>query len=289
MMHYMLIVLSMMSVGVQYVITGLYARKSSSQSPFVFMLFISLTVIAFYSLYNRFQFSFSRELISYSLLYGFCFGMAFLFQVLAIQRGGVTLTSLLLSYSLILPTLFGIFVYKDSVTITFLAGLSLVLISLFLINYKGREKKGTGKNVQTGWLLLALSAFVGNGMCSIVQTSSQKNFQGQYKAEFMIGAMLVAVIICGIIIGIRKEYSSLSLRSGGIYGILCGAFNAITNLLVMLLLVSSLPVSLIFTLISAGSVITTYIASRFIFREKLNSMQNIGLAVGLLSIVLITI
>ncbi|WP_128659429.1 DMT family transporter [Paenibacillus sp. 598K] len=288
-MNYVLVFLTMMSVGIQYVIAGLYARKGSTPSPFVFMLFISLTVIAFYSAYNRFQFSFSKELMGYSLAFGFCFGMAFLFQVLAIQRGGVTLTSLLLSYSLILPTLFGIFVYKDSVTVTFLAGLCLVLLSLFLINYKKRGRADNRANVQTGWLLLALSAFLGNGMCSIIQTSLQKNLAGQYKAEFMISSMAVTIVICVIVLSLRKAYRSFSLRSEGMYGVLCGAFIACTNLLVMLLLVSNLPVSLIFTLISAGSVITTYIASRFIFREKLNTMQNIGLSIGLLSIVLVTI
>ncbi|OUS74843.1 hypothetical protein B1748_19870, partial [Paenibacillus sp. MY03] len=188
-----------------------------------------------------------------------------------------------------LPTLFGIFAYRDEVTITFVVGLSLVLLSLFLINYKERGMSDNGKNVQSGWLPLALLAFVGNGACSIVQTSSQKSLAGQYMAEFMIVSMLVAVVICVLIMGLRKEYRSFSLRSEGLYGILSGAFIATTNLLVMLLLAGSLPVSFIFTLISAGSVITTYIASRFIFREKLNTMQNIGLSVGLLSIVIITI
>lgn len=289
MIPYLLIVFTMMSVGIQYVITGLYARKGSSSSPFVFMLVISLSAIAFYSAYNRFQFSFTTAFIGYSIAFGLCFGMAFLFQVLAIRRGGVTLTSLLLSYSLILPTLFGIFVYKDRVTLTFLVGLAFVLLSLFLINYKKRGIAENRKNVQSGWLLLALSAFVGNGGCSIVQTAAQKNLEGQYKAEFMISAMLVVAVICVLAIGLHRPYRSFSLRSEGIYGLLCGAFNALTNLLVMVLVVSTLPVSLIFTLISAGSVVTTYIASRFIFREQLNRMQNIGLAVGLFSIVLITI
>lgn len=289
MTSYLLVFLTMMSLGTQYVITGLYARKGSSQSPFTFMLFISLTVIVFYSLYNRLQLSFSAEIAGYSALFGFCFAMAFLFQVLAIQRGGVTLTSLLLSYSLILPTLFGILVYKDRVTLSFLLGLALVLLSLFLINYKGRGAQGGGRSGQATWLLLALAAFAGNGMCSIIQTAAQKSFQGQYKSEFMIGAMLVVVVICGVIIGIRREYRSFVWGAEPAYGFLCGACNATVNLLVMLLLVSELPVSMIFTLISAGSVVTTYVASRFFFREKLNRMQNIGLVVGLLSIVLITI
>ncbi|OUS74942.1 hypothetical protein B1748_19865, partial [Paenibacillus sp. MY03] len=36
MMHYALVFLTMMSVGVQYVITGLYARKGTFSIPFCF-------------------------------------------------------------------------------------------------------------------------------------------------------------------------------------------------------------------------------------------------------------
>ena len=70
--------------------------------------------------------------------------------------------------------------------------------------------------------------------------------------------------------------------------VLCGVANGVVNLLVM---VASLTIekSVMFPLISAGGIVLTWIISVFLYKEKLSMKQNIGLVLGIVSIVFLNL
>ena len=68
------------------------------------------------------------------------------------------------------------------------------------------------------------------------------------------------------------------------YAVLYGIMNGLVNLLVMVL-GNMMPASVMFPLISAFGIIGSFAAGRFIFKEKLNTMQIAGLFAGIISIV----
>ena len=67
--------------------------------------------------------------------------------------------------------------------------------------------------------------------------------------------------------------------------VLCGAANGFVNLLVMVAS-AQMNKSVLFPLISAGGIVLTWLISAIIYREKLSVRQNIGMLLGVLSIVL---
>ena len=69
---------------------------------------------------------------------------------------------------------------------------------------------------------------------------------------------------------------------------LCGISNGLCNYLV-LYLNSRLPASVMFPVISAGSVVLVFVYATLIQREKFNLRQKIGYALGVLSIVLLNL
>ena len=71
-------------------------------------------------------------------------------------------------------------------------------------------------------------------------------------------------------------------------GILCGAFNGMVNLFVMILS-GLMPVSLMFPIISAGGIVATFIISQVFYKEKLSKLQLIGFVLGTISVVLLNI
>jgi multidrug transporter EmrE-like cation transporter len=70
--------------------------------------------------------------------------------------------------------------------------------------------------------------------------------------------------------------------------VLCGLANGLVNLFVMIAS-TIIPNSVMFPLISAGGIVLTWIISVFLYKEKLSMKQNIGLVLGIVSIVFLNL
>ncbi len=202
----------------------------------------------------------------------------------AIQCGPLSLTALVNSYSLMLPTLYGLLFLKDPVGKGFFPGLALLALSLFLV----RGKKDTTP-LSLRWAILAGLAFLGNGMCSVVQKMQQVAFDGGYKNELMVGALLIVAVFLGAL-SLTKEGKELkeNFKAGWYLAPLCGIANGLVNLLVMVLS-GRMAVSLMFPLISAGGLLLTFFFALFIYKEKLAKRQLFGFACGLGAVILLNI
>lgn len=228
--------------------------------------------------------NFKLEILPYSFIFATFFAICSVSMLNAIKIGSLTLSSLISSYSLIIPTLFGLIFLNEKTGIFFYPGIALLLISLFLVNYEKGEKKITIK-----WLIFVALMFLGNGLCSTVQKIQQIAFDKQYKSEFMMVAYLT-IAISMLLLALKNEKSTImhTLTKAPIHPIICGVSNGITNYLVMVI-VGLLPTSLAFPMISAGGLIATGIISRIVYKESFSKPQLIGLIFGTASIVLLNI
>lgn len=268
-----------LGVTLQNVFKKPYVKKASGKGAFIFNALLSASAMLFFVVTSK-GMSFNYKILPYSLGFALAYASASVFAVLAISEGSLSLTSLFISYSLILPTLYGIIFLDDSLSIGFIVGMVLLSVSLFLINEKDGKVKITKK-----WLLYAFLSFVGNGMCSVVQKMQQTAFDGDYKNEFMIAALaVVTVITTAAALTKEKDFLSFCIAKGWYFAVLCGVINGIVNLLVMLLS-GRMSVSVMFPLISAGGLVTTYLLARVVYKEKLSRLQMIGFALGTASII----
>ena len=110
---------------------------------------------------------------------------------------------LIMSYSLIIPTMYGIAFLKEPVRMSTYIGIALLMISLFMVNMKKENAK-----FSLVWIMWLIICFVGNGMCATVQKMQQLRFDGAYKSEFMIVALAVVIIIS---LAIYKEKLTASV------------------------------------------------------------------------------
>ena len=229
---------------------------------------------------------FSTEYLGYSALFAVSYGAAVVFGVLAIQTGPLSLTSLLTSFSLLIPTFYGIFVLHEPVSVTLYVGLALLLVALVLINL---EKKGEKKQITLRWVVYVLLGFVGNGACSTVQKVQQLAQNGAYKSEFMIAALIMAILamsVCALLMerGAIRE----SLKKGVAFYIPCGLANGIVNFLVIVL-AARMDASVMFPVISGGGIVLAFLISILFYKEKLSRWQILGSVLGLVSVVLLNL
>ena len=135
-------------------------------------MMVSLVVTLFYLCYGKFRFTFDKTTTIFGGLYAVCYCVCTVALLKASKIGYVSLTSLIFSYSLILPALFGIFAYSTSPSVAFYFGLALFAVSLFFLGKKKTSEEK--KSFSVKWLIYVLAAFFANGGCSILQTHQQR-------------------------------------------------------------------------------------------------------------------
>lgn len=271
-----------LGISGQSIVKKPYTQKTNGAGVYFFNTLLSAAALLFFVVTSS-KFSFDISFIPYSIGFAVSFAVSSVFMVLAIAYGSLSLTSLFISYSLMIPTFYGLII-GDTVSTGFIPGMILLVISLFLTNKSGEEEKISFK-----WIIFVFLSFFGNGMCTVVQKMQQIASNGAYKNEFMIVALAIVTVVM-LIMSILKERTEIKFftKVGWHWAIICGALNGMVNLFVMILS-GKMPVSLMFPLISAGGLIVTYIVSRFFYKEKLTKIQFIGFIFGLMAVVFLNV
>ena len=271
-----------MGISGQSIVKKPYTQKTNGAGVYFFNTLLSAAALLFFVVTSS-KFSFDISFIPYSIGFAVSFAVSSVFMVLAIAYGSLSLTSLFISYSLMIPTFYGLII-GDTVSTGFIPGMLLLVISLFLTNKSDEKAK-----ISLKWIICVFLSFFGNGMCTVVQKMQQIASNGAYKNEFMIVALAIVTVVM-LIMSILKERTEIKFfaKVGWHWAIICGALNGMVNLFVMILS-GKMPVSLMFPLISAGGLIVTYIVSRFFYKEKLTKIQFIGFIFGLMAVVLLNV
>ncbi len=266
------------------------ARKSFSlkhNAPFIFS-FVSVGSAMLFFLISAFisesGFVFSWDYIPYAIIFALGYGFATVFSFFAIIHGSMGLTSLVIAYSLIIPTFYGILFLNEKPSFMLYIGLVLLFVSIFLINFIKGEKKPTVK-----WLILVTLTLIGNGVCTTTQKVQQLDQNGAYKNEFMAVSLFLVALVCLILALYRhkKDFKPVFTKPAIILPLVCGGANALVNYLIMVL--SRIPASLLFPVISAGGIILTGIVSLVVYKERFTKQQIIGMILGIASVVFLNL
>ena len=284
MINALLLSASAIGISAQGIIKKYYNGKVGGRGVFLFTSVSVLFSCLIFVITSGGNLDFRAEVIPYSLGFAVSYGAAALVGFLAIKYGPLSITSLITSYSLVIPTFFGLIFLGEEVGFTFWIGFALLIVSLFLINSRGGEIRITPL-----WVVFVILAFLGNGICSAVQAAEQRAFSGGYKSEFMITALLcVSATILLLSLFTERGDAAFCLKRGTHLMAMCGCANGLVNLFIMLL-VSSMSAALMYPIISAGGIVLSWGVSRFLYKEKLTLGQNIALVLGICSVIFMNI
>ena len=282
-MNVLLLLAVILGISGQDIAKKIYTEKTGEKGAYVASSFGTFFALLFFVVTSK-NMTFETEFLPYSIAFGLSFSVTAFFGLLAVANGPLSLSSLIISYSLMIPTVYGLIFLKEDVSVCLIIGILMVIISLFLINKKNDKCPITPK-----WLIFIFITFAGNGLCSTFQKMQQVAFNGEYKNEFMIVALAIVVVIFAVISlftnkGKIKEYLYHARFTAPVSGLLCG----LANMMVMVLS-GRMPVSLMFPIVSAGGIVVTYLISKYLYKENLSRMQFYGLIIGIASIVLLSI
>ncbi len=256
-----------------------YARRGGESLPFNINKAVIGTIL-FLVLGLMSGFSWHFETMLFGIGYGIslCISMHTGFKALFI--GPMALTSVIASFSLIIPFLFGIVFWNESLTLLKFIGIILLLISVLFINIK-KENGFSAK-----WLFYALTTLLTNGVCSVIQKMHQVKFPSLYKTEFMFWALLCVSII--LLVTYKTKGDNHTNLKFSLLGTASGIANCLANYIVLYLSATE-NASVLFPIVAIANIIAVWIIGILFFKERLRLLQTIGLFIGIISVVLLKI
>jgi len=224
----------------------------------------------------------------YSLVLGALFIIVFNLMAITTQRSGLSAVSVATKMSVVIPVLFGLIYYNESLGATKLIGIGIALIAVYLTSKKSNQ----GISINRKLILLPILVFVGSG---IIDTSL-KFLEDTYVANndvplFSAIIFLAAAIIGFIIIIIQVIKGSLKFE---IKNVIAGICLGVPNYFSIYYLVKALRSDIlessgIFAINNVSIVMLSTFAGIFLFKEKLIRKNWIGIALAILSIILISL
>ena len=281
MIWYLLLLCMPVAVCCQSISQKQYNLKTQEPNVILFSAITSLIALCFFLITSRLELEFTPQLVPYALGFAVCYASAWVGTVLAVRYGLMAISTLIVSCSLVFPTVYGI-LQGENVTPKTIAGLLLLFAAIILVNLKfDKNSRFSWK-----WFGCVMVAFLGNGVCSIMQNMQKRALGEGYKHEFMIIALLAAFVLLMLYALCTSKNIRADFRACLPYSAANGVANAINNFL-MLTLIGNIPNTVLYPTNSALNMILTFLLAFFGYRERFSRPQYIGYALGVASIVLL--
>lgn len=310
-MEYVFLIITVILCAAQNVFIKQYNVKTQKPDSLLFgavsVLFALLFFVADLGIEHGFKFNYTPEILPYSIGFALTYSMAILGAIYAIQFGSLAVSALISSYSLLIPTFYGVFFLEEKLSYT---GFALLCISIFLIN---KKDESSTVRFTLKWVIALAASFIGNGLCSTVQKMQQLAFKPgdsekavdatmqaikqtaeqpyDYKNEFMIIALAISFIILlsVLLVSLKgKMPEKTTLKNSIFLGLPRGIANGIVNLL-MIILASRLSATILYPTVSAGGIVLGFFIALFWYKERLSKIQLVGYGLGVVSVVLLNL
>lgn len=237
------------------------------------------------------NFPFSPQIIQtpwfkYDLLLGILFISGFNLTAIAIQKAGITLTTMMQRMSLITTVSFTVLVFHERFGWPAFCGLLLALMAIVAINQNGTSIsfQKPGKNIALLFFVLLLSSAI-----EIILFYVEKSgLVGDQHMTFTTHGFGCAAVIGWLITGWHWINRTNSISRKDIYaGIMLGIPNYFSIYLMLVMLNQGWKGSIMYPMLNVSVLLLSTIIAVIAFREKLNRLNWIGIGLATLSILTI--
>ena len=221
-----------------------------------------------------------------ALFLGALFVSIFFIMATTAQRNGVSVVSVAGKMSVVVPVLFGTFLYNESVTILKVIGILIALIAVYLASVKNET------NTKSGGILFPVLLFFGSGVIDTTLKYVEVNFVLQKDVSLFSGSLFgIAAVFAATILLIQQIKKKASF---GIKNIIAGFVLGVPNYFSIIFLIKALQnedfeSSVLFTVNNVGIVILSTLVGLLIFKETFSLKNKIGVVLAVFGIILVTI
>ena len=221
-----------------------------------------------------------------ALVLGALFIAIFFVMAMTAQKNGVSVTSIAGKMSVVVPILFGIFLYNESVTFFKILGIVIALIAVYLSSVKEEKQE------KNGTLLFPVLLFIGSGTIDTLLKYVQVNYVADADVSVFSGSLFGIAAIFGFVILTMRTIKKR--EASGLKNVLAGIILGVPNYYSIVFLMKALQnknieSSTLFTVNNVAIVIVSTLVGLLFFKEKFSLKNKIGVVLAILGIVLVTI
>lgn len=288
MIGYILIVLfTLINLG-ESVIVRTYGRKHGS-GGLILSAITSLFASVFFLVTDKGGFYAPTEMIWLAVINACLIGAGFYGTFAAYQNGPYGLTRLVSGFYLLFTIFYGIVFLKESTTVMTYIGIAMVIAAMVLINYKKSGEETGKKGFSFKWLFWITLSTVANGFIGIITRMQQIKFNDACSNEFQFVSFFGG-FVCLAVIGLIVDRDKLGrvIKTGSLYGFSAGVLNGTKNFLTLVIYLY-LPLSIISPVKMVLGLIGSFAIAFLCYKEKYTKKQLLGVALGVIAIILFTI
>lgn len=212
------------------------------------------------------------------LLLGVLLPSVFIIMAQAVDSVGIAKSDVAQRLALFLPILASFTIFDESLTLAKSTGITLAFLALICMTYRPDVYRRTGMMKNT--VLILASVWAGYGVIDILFKQISKQ-GGAFANTLFLTFVLAFVILLGYLLIKQVKWHGKSLSSG----ILLGCLN-FANILFYIKAHQAYKddPTLVFAGMNIGVIAVGAIVGVFLFKEKLNAINVIGLSISILAI-----
>lgn len=220
----------------------------------------------------------------YCIILGSLFVAIFLSMAMTTEKYGVSVNAVSAKMSVIIPVLFAYVYNSERLTIQFVVGILLSLLSIYLITKKKQII------IPKKYIYLPIIVFLGSGTID----TSLKLLELNYSNDISINTISYSIFLGAFLVGtifytVKNQFNFSNWSSRNIIsGIILGIPNYFSIFFLLTAIKSfSLKSAFVFGINNIGIVLLSTLLSVIIFKEKLTLINKFGVLISVLSIILI--
>lgn len=277
-MNYVMLISAALLLAADFAVNKIYQslRGTSPKASLFFNSILGLTTAIIFFAANKFRLSFSPfSLIMATLMSAFVMSYNIIgFRLL--KQGRMSLYVLfLMTGGMILPCVWGLAFWNESLSVFKTAGLTVIVGGILLSNFNGEK-------INLKQIIMCIFVFLLNGFTSIVSKMYQIeiNYVRVDTIDFVILAGITKFIIAGLLFfvfkGMAQEPCDKNNFTKALITIIASAVIGGFSYFLQLYGAQSLPATMLYPFITGGSIVFSTLTDAVIFKTKLSRKLIIG-------------
>lgn len=218
-----------------------------------------------------------------AIMLGFLFIAIFNVMALTTQKNGLSVASVASKMSVIIPIVFGIIVFNESVGFQKIIGILLALVAIYLTSIKQKSTIAVTKSIYLPIILFLGSGIIDTSINYFAPNGNIPLFSGTI---FAIAATIGVLLLLGAYFKSNSRFNYKSIPLGIILGVV--NYGSI-HFLLMALHQENTESSTLFTINHIAILALSTLTGLVVFKENISKKNWVGIILALIAILLVTL
>ena len=243
---------------------------------------LSAATLALIALFGKSLCLPSMYTLGMGIVFGIATALCAVLAMKALESGPLSYTTVIIACGMVIPSLSGMLLFGETISMGQYAGMALMLISLACA--VDTSNKESGMSVR--WLMLCIGSFLCSGGVGVMQKLHQSSVHREELGIFLVIAFIVSALFSFVSArsSLRRGeqvtvLSADKVRKLIIFSIVCGIGIALCNQINMYL-AGVMEAVIFYPVVNGGFMLLNILAGVLLWHEKLSRRQWFGLIMG---------